>query len=148
MEERTTGTLPTDRQTGTLPIDRQTGTLPMDRQTGTLPIDRQTGTLSIDKPENELNHTLRKTEYSIKTDNSYQKEHIYELSVGERIKGNNSNYTIIESFSYGGQAEIYKVENDIGKKYIDKIYKLNEENKYSDAIVQFLSKTQNKELLD
>lgn len=140
LEERTTGILPTDRQTGTLPIDRQTGTLPMDRQTGTLPIDRQTGTLSIDKPENELNHTLRKTEYSIKTDNSYQKEHIYELSVGERIKGNNSNYTIIESFSYGGQAEIYKVENDIGKKYIAKIYKLNEENKYSDAIVQFLSK--------
>ena len=140
LEERTTGTLPTDRQTGTLPIDRQTGTLPMDRQTGTLPIDRQTGTLSIDKPENELNHTLRKTEYSIKTDNSYQKEHIYELSVGERIKGNNSNYTITESFSYGGQAEIYKVENDIGKKYIAKIYKLNEENKYSDAIVQFLSK--------
>ena len=74
MEERTTGTLPTDRQTGTLPIDRQTGTLPMDRQTGTLPIERQIGTLSIDKPENELNHTLRKTEYSIKTDNSYQKE--------------------------------------------------------------------------
>ena len=92
LEGRTTGTLPTDRQTGTLPTDRQTGTLPMDRQTGTLPIDRQTGTLSIDKPENELNHTLRKTEYSIKTDNSYQKEYIYELSVGERIKGNNSNY--------------------------------------------------------
>lgn len=140
LEGRTTGTLPTDRQTGTLPTDRQTGTLPMDRQTGTLPIDRQTETLSIDKPENELNHTLRKTEYSIKTDNSYQKEHIYELSVGERIKGNNSNYIITEAFSYGGQAEIYKVENDIGKKYIAKIYKLNEENKYSDAIVQFLSK--------
>lgn len=37
-----------------------------ERTTGTLPTDRQTGTLSIDKPENELNHTLRKTEYSIK----------------------------------------------------------------------------------
>lgn len=77
LEGRTTGTLPTDRQTGTLPTDRQTGTLPMDRQTGTLPIDRQTGTLSIDKPENELNHTLRKTEYSIKKLIIHIKRNIY-----------------------------------------------------------------------
>ena len=82
MEARTTGTLPGDnRQTGTLASDRQTGTLPMDRQTGTLPIDNQsnrvTSTLQSDiKPnKNYYNHD--------------EDEYIYDLEIGEEIKGNN-----------------------------------------------------------
>ena len=133
VEARTTGTLPGDnRQTGTLASDRQTGTLPMDRQTGTLPIDNQsnrvTSTLQSDiKPnKNYYNHD--------------EDEYIYDLEIGEEIKGNNDNYTIVESFSYGGQAEIYKVQTVLGRRYIAKIYRVRKQNRYSDDIVSFLSK--------
>lgn len=133
MEERTTGTLPGDnRQTGTLPIDRQTGTLASDRQTGTLPIDNQA---------NRVTSTLQS---DINSNNKYynndEDEYIYDLEIGEVIEGDNDNYTIIEQFSYGGQAEIYKVQTVLGERYIAKIYRVRKQNRYSDDIVNFLSK--------
>lgn len=141
MEERTTGTLPGDsRQTGTLPIDRQTGTLASDRQTGTLPMDRQTGTLPIDNQSNRVTSTLQSDINSRDKYNNYEDEYIYDLEIGEVIKGNNDDYTISEQFSYGGQAEIYKVQTVLGKKYIAKIYRVRKQNRYSDDIVKFLSK--------
>lgn len=141
MEERTTGTLPGDsRQTGTLPIDRQTGTLASDRQTGTLPMDRQTGTLPIDNQSNRVTSTLQSDINSKNKYNNYEDEYIYDLEIGEVIKGNNDDYTISEQFSYGGQAEIYKVQTVLGKKYIAKIYRVRKQNRYSDDIVKFLSK--------
>ena len=95
MEERTTGTLPGDsRQTGTLPIDRQTGTLASDRQTGTLPMDRQTGTLPIDNQSNRVTSTLQSDINSRDKYNNYEDEYIYDLEIGEVIKGNNDDYTI------------------------------------------------------
>ena len=140
MEERTTGTLPGDsRQTGTLPIDRQTGTLASDRQTGTLPMDRQTGTLPIDNQSNRVTSTLQSDINSRDKYNNYEDEYIYDLEIGEVIKGNNDDYTISEQFSYGGQAEIYKVQTVLGKKYIAKIYRVRKQNRYSDDIVKFLS---------
>ena len=133
MEERTTGTLPGD--------DGRTGTLPSDRQTGTLPMDRQTGTLPIDNQSNRVTSTLQS---DIKPNKNYynhdEDEYIYDLEIGEEIKGNNDNYTIVESFSYGGQAEIYKVQTVSGRRYIAKIYRVRKQNRYSDDIVSFLSK--------
>ena len=103
MGERTTGTLPED--------NRQTGTLASDRQTGTLPIDRQTGTLPIDNQSNRMTSTLQDDINSNKNYyNNDEDQYIYDLEIGEVIKGNNNDYTIVESFSYGGQAEIYKVQ--------------------------------------
>lgn len=131
MEERTTGTLPGDnRRTGTLASDRQTGTLPMDRQTGTLPIDGQ----------RQVATSQQENIYLKDINDSQKREYIYQLKLGEVINGENDRYTIIEPFSYGGQAELYKVQSVLGKEYIAKIYKLNEENKYSDYIVDFLYK--------
>ena len=141
MGERTTGTLPEDnRQTGALASDRQTGTLASDRQTGTLPIDRQTGTLPIDNQSNRMTSTLQDDINSNKNYyNNDENQYIYDLEIGEVIKGNNNDYTIVESFSYGGQAEIYKVQTALGEKYIAKIYRVRKQNRYSDDIVRFLS---------
>ena len=78
MEERATGTLPGDnRQTGTLPIDRQTGTLPIDNQS-----NRMTSTLQDDINSNKNYY------------NNDEDEYIYDLEIGEVIKGNNNDYTI------------------------------------------------------
>ena len=94
MGERTTGTLPEDnRQTGALASDRQTGTLASDRQTGTLPIDRQTGTLPIDNQSNRMTSTLQDDINSNKNYyNNDENQYIYDLEIGEVIKGNNNDY--------------------------------------------------------
>ena len=45
------------------------------------------------------------------------------------LEGKDS-YTVIESFSYGGQAEIYKVKSSRGEPYIAKVYRQGKQNKY------------------
>ena len=118
MGERTTGTLQED--------NRQTGNY-SDRQTRCLPIDRQTGTLPIDNQSNRMTSTLQDDINSNKNYyNNDEDQYIYDLEIGEVIKGNND-YTIVESFSYGGQAEIYKVQTALGENILLKYTEL--ENK-------------------